>query len=313
MVSARCRWRLMSAQTYGQAMSVPQEVQAPTKRPSPPGGLELAAIISVQAMLIALLGAGPTNGFGVFHAPEHDLYPPLIVGGVIDLAAFAAAAYWVLPAFTTRRNVVALFGSLASVLLGNVALQVASQTALIALMDHAPKTATLADLVVENSYGAAFVLLFSALYRFSADWLKHWRHNAGMTARITGLEADVAGMQEKLAVVGNSGLAFIDLGHGKAARRFSSDEILYLKAAGNYTEVTTRFQTYTLYGTLKALGSQLPAAQFARTHRSFLVNLRHVRALTSAGAVLDGATLPVGAQQRTEAMRRWRAWGDATD
>lgn len=78
------------------------------------------------------------------------------------------------------------------------------------------------------------------------------------------------------------------------------DEIAYCQAARDYTEILLLDGRQQLYsGTLRALEEQLPA-RFIRVHRSYLVNVRHVRQFrtttdtdSGSGAVL----LLVGGQQ----------------
>jgi two-component system LytT family response regulator len=71
----------------------------------------------------------------------------------------------------------------------------------------------------------------------------------------------------KITIRTTRGMVLIDL-----------DEILYCKARGRYsTIVLTNGKEYLLTKVLKMLENVLPTDDFFRTHKSFLVNLNHVK------------------------------------
>lgn len=60
------------------------------------------------------------------------------------------------------------------------------------------------------------------------------------------------------------------------------DDIVFLKADGLYTVITTRDnKTYLERGILKDLHQQLPKEQFVRVHKTYVVNLQLVKAFNS--------------------------------
>lgn len=85
------------------------------------------------------------------------------------------------------------------------------------------------------------------------------------------------------------------------------NDIIYLKALENYVQIytTTKYTTFgnnltlpspnrvitnsqiiTTRTTLKALLSQLPAEQFIQIHKSYAVNLRHIRAISNTTLIM---------------------------
>ena len=54
-------------------------------------------------------------------------------------------------------------------------------------------------------------------------------------------------------------------------------EALYLAAADKYVEVHTREKTFLIRATLQGLEQQLDSEHFARIHRSYILNLNHLR------------------------------------
>ncbi|CAH9049977.1 hypothetical protein PSECIP111854_00439 [Pseudoalteromonas sp. CIP111854] len=61
-------------------------------------------------------------------------------------------------------------------------------------------------------------------------------------------------------------------------------DIVFIKAAGNYIEVTTPEQTHLLRATMKELEAHLPNTQFFRCHRSYFINLSHSQKVINARA-----------------------------
>lgn len=59
------------------------------------------------------------------------------------------------------------------------------------------------------------------------------------------------------------------------------DDILYFDADGNYITLHTLQRTYLLYETLTQLEQRLDPLDFARIHRSYLINLNYVEELES--------------------------------
>lgn len=58
------------------------------------------------------------------------------------------------------------------------------------------------------------------------------------------------------------------------------EDILYVKADGNYCLICTIDKAYILTVPLKSLEESLPDTHFIRTHRSYLVNLNKIEVLT---------------------------------
>ena len=57
----------------------------------------------------------------------------------------------------------------------------------------------------------------------------------------------------------------------------SVDQILYLKAQSNYTEIHTKDKKVLFTKTLKSIEQQLPQTLFCRVHKSYVVNVRNIK------------------------------------
>jgi len=57
------------------------------------------------------------------------------------------------------------------------------------------------------------------------------------------------------------------------------DEIQWVEAAGNYLQLHTRVETFTIRDTMTEFGNRLQPHRFVRIHRSIIVNTRYIREL----------------------------------
>ena len=120
---------------------------------------------------------------------------------------------------------------------------------------------------------------------------------ARLSARPTAHPA-VAATVEKVPVVGAGG----------GTELLDYDQIHFVQADGDYSRVHTYDRSYLSTASLADLERRLPAARFARIHRSHLVNLAKVAAVRRAGP--DRIRLQLADAARTEldvALRQARA------
>lgn len=105
---------------------------------------------------------------------------------------------------------------------------------------------------------------------------------------------------EKLAVVAGGGTELLDF-----------DQVHYVQADGDYSRVHTYDRSYLCTASLGELEERLPAARFARIHRSYLVNLGKVAGVRRAAP--DRFRLQLADAEHTEldvARRQSRALRD---
>ena len=78
--------------------------------------------------------------------------------------------------------------------------------------------------------------------------------------------------------------------------RINFDEVLYVEALSDYVNIVTEKHKYIVYTTLKALENRLlPFANFARVHRSYLLNTQHIESIEDNTANLHGGHfVPLG-------------------
>jgi two-component system, LytTR family, response regulator LytT len=70
-------------------------------------------------------------------------------------------------------------------------------------------------------------------------------------------------------------------------------EIEWLKADKNYTEIHTKKQKHIVRNTLNEVEARLPRDQFVRVHRSYIVRLEAIKALDAQNIQLESTTIPI--------------------
>lgn len=71
-------------------------------------------------------------------------------------------------------------------------------------------------------------------------------------------------------------------------------DIIYAEGLGDYIKVYTPTQTYTTYLTMTKLEALLPAHNFVRIHRSYIINLGHIQYLEGNFVRINDVDLPIG-------------------
>jgi len=83
--------------------------------------------------------------------------------------------------------------------------------------------------------------------------------------------------------------------------RINTADLIFIESMGNFSRLQTLKQKkHIALISLKNIEEQLPAGQFMRIHKQFIVNLEHIIALNADGEVqlTEGQTIPIGAAYR---------------
>lgn len=94
--------------------------------------------------------------------------------------------------------------------------------------------------------------------------------------------------------------------HNARYDRININDILYLEAFGNYTEINTSDKKYTIVAQLGKLEASLSDNFMFRTHRSYIVNLNKVDGFDDSCVFIEKKMIPVSKGQRSEFMSRLR-------
>ena len=76
------------------------------------------------------------------------------------------------------------------------------------------------------------------------------------------------------------------------------DDILFVKANGNYLEIHTETKKHLIKGTMSTFAESLPAEQFFQTHRSYILNITCVEAFGGNYVKINDTDIPITAQKR---------------
>ena len=72
-------------------------------------------------------------------------------------------------------------------------------------------------------------------------------------------------------------------------------DVQYIETFGHYAVVHTDKESFRFRSTLKEIMSKLPKGYFVSPHKSYIVNLEHIRSATATEISLDcGANIPIG-------------------
>jgi two-component system, LytTR family, response regulator len=85
--------------------------------------------------------------------------------------------------------------------------------------------------------------------------------------------------------------------------KINHDDILYIESLREYVKVYTQKQEYITKMSTGEMEALLPAAQFKRVHRSFIVALDKIEAFTAGNVEINGRHIPVGRAYR-DALQR---------
>lgn len=86
--------------------------------------------------------------------------------------------------------------------------------------------------------------------------------------------------------------------------RVPYEDILYIEGSRDYMKIFTTTRQYLVHLTMKKLEEILPASAFVRTHKSYIVSLKRIRAVRTTELVLNEQTvIPVSPNYKDQVMK----------
>ncbi|SEG28051.1 LytTr DNA-binding domain-containing protein [Algoriphagus boritolerans DSM 17298 = JCM 18970] len=82
------------------------------------------------------------------------------------------------------------------------------------------------------------------------------------------------------------------------------EDIIYLEADANYTQVFTTEKKYIIRASMKELQGKLDNKRFARVHKSFMINLEKIECIQSESIQIAGKEIPIGRPQYSWLLRQ---------
>jgi DNA-binding LytR/AlgR family response regulator len=80
--------------------------------------------------------------------------------------------------------------------------------------------------------------------------------------------------------------------------RIENAEVLYIEAQKSYCRIRTREKLWVVMGQIGNFESALPANEFVRIHRSYMIGWRYLQSFDHRMAWLPGHQLPIGESYR---------------
>ena len=87
--------------------------------------------------------------------------------------------------------------------------------------------------------------------------------------------------------------------------RVDNTELIFVESMGNFSSLhTTQKKKHITLVSLKNIEVQLPAGQFMRVHKQYIVNLQHIQSIASDGHIMltDGHSIPLGDMYKAPLM-----------
>lgn len=107
---------------------------------------------------------------------------------------------------------------------------------------------------------------------------------------------------EVLNSFGNSTNDFIYVKSNSRLIKVLNTDIQYIEALKDYVTIHTKQDKYTIHSTMKDIALKLPESNFLRIHRSFIVNLKKIKAIELPNLVLEDSqvVLPIGGSYKED-------------
>ena len=119
------------------------------------------------------------------------------------------------------------------------------------------------------------------------------------------LERYILQAMEKMA----DGQEFLRLRDKEQTIDLPLEQITYLEVLDHYVSIHTGSENYTLNATLSGMESEMEEHGFLRIHKSYLVNMAHIRKFRSRECLLlDGTLLAVSEKNYSQQKQKYLLW-----
>lgn len=159
--------------------------------------------------------------------------------------------------------------------------------------------------VIDEKYFIPYVFLTAnadrlviaeAVHTKAAAYITKPLKNSDFFAAIQIALKSKQGTEAKYLLVKNTGSTI----------RIPVSDILYIESNGNYIDIHTKKENILSRQSLEWAEDQLPASQFLRVHRSFLVNADVVSKLNSKSLYIEETEIPISRSLTAEVMSFFR-------
>lgn len=93
---------------------------------------------------------------------------------------------------------------------------------------------------------------------------------------------------------------------GQSLKKIKIEYILYIKVEDKYSKIQLQDREYNVRMSLKELASKLPASDFERIHRNYIVNISHIEdiVLKDLNLIVNGEKLPISHTYKDNLLKK---------
>jgi two-component system, LytTR family, response regulator len=124
-------------------------------------------------------------------------------------------------------------------------------------------------------------------------------------ASVEKLKANAAAENDVLKETPTKDIQYIFIRANNALIRLDLVDIYYIQALGDYVTFITTNKKYTAHLTMQNIEKALPAPQFLRVHRSYIVNTQRIDAIEEGTMlIINKQVIPLGEQYKSNLMKK---------
>ena len=111
-------------------------------------------------------------------------------------------------------------------------------------------------------------------------------------------------MESKTQEIKMTGEEIIFIRDSNIVRGIKIEDILYAEAMGDYVKLHVSKNFFAIHSTLKAVEERLPASEFIRVHRSYIVAINKIETIRDGALIINGKPVPVADAYRAALNKR---------
>lgn len=124
------------------------------------------------------------------------------------------------------------------------------------------------------------------------------------TTAPTGDTAETSAASPAATGKGNGEASYLMVKADYRFYKINYEDLLFIEGQHEYVSFYTTGKRITALYSLKALEEQLPADQFIRVHKSYIVSIRRISEIEQVSVTVAGQKIPVGGSYREQLLSR---------
>lgn len=81
-------------------------------------------------------------------------------------------------------------------------------------------------------------------------------------------------------------------------------EVFLIQALGDYVTFQSANKKYIVHSSMKSIEARIPEEDFVRVHRSFIINLKHVKSMEDSTLAVGDKVIPISKSYRSKLLSR---------